>query len=99
MIGRERPVARIEGITQRYGTTATLDVVSIELTISIRAPGSPTCSPAFPIIRPSGSASCCPGIGPPPQPPDPGHHPPAVFTGCVHQGRSLIWIKNQRFRM
>jgi ribosome-dependent ATPase len=31
MIGRERPVARIEGITQRYGTTAALDAVSIEL--------------------------------------------------------------------
>jgi ribosome-dependent ATPase len=31
MIGRERPVVRIEGITQRYGTTAALDAVSIEL--------------------------------------------------------------------
>jgi ribosome-dependent ATPase len=31
MIGRERPVARIENVTQRYGKTAALDTVSIEL--------------------------------------------------------------------
>jgi len=31
MIGRERPVARIEGVTQRYGTVVALDAVTIEL--------------------------------------------------------------------
>jgi ribosome-dependent ATPase len=31
MIGCEHPVARIEGVTQRYGTTVALDAVSIEL--------------------------------------------------------------------
>jgi ribosome-dependent ATPase len=31
MIGCERPVARIEGLTQRYGTRVALDAVSIEL--------------------------------------------------------------------
>jgi len=31
MIGRERSVARIEGVTQRYGKTVALDAVTIEL--------------------------------------------------------------------
>jgi ribosome-dependent ATPase len=31
MIGRETSVARVEGVTQRYGTTIALDAVTIEL--------------------------------------------------------------------
>jgi ABC-type branched-subunit amino acid transport system ATPase component len=31
MNGRERPIARIEGVTQRYGKAIALDAVSIEL--------------------------------------------------------------------
>src|ERR1700740_2192408 len=32
-------------------------------TTSPRRPGSPTCSPASPIIPPPGSMSCCHGVG------------------------------------
>jgi len=31
MIGRERSVARTEGVTQRYGSSVALDAVTIEL--------------------------------------------------------------------
>jgi len=33
MTGRGRPVARIEGVTQRYGKVVALDAVTIELPV------------------------------------------------------------------
>ena len=49
-----------------------------------RKPGSPTCSPASPIIPPPGSTSSCPGTGRRPgiKPPRE-HRPAAVLGGCL----------------